>query len=642
MVETQHTGPIRCHMALKPTTVLLLEDDCPWHALPSWLRDGATLSLATGPKSEHYLATNNLPFLVPDDLVAADEVEAACVAAYELLHGTCCKLDGLKLAPPRTFAHALTDIAKRVDAIIWRALTIEKLRARFPNSRFAAFRAPPSEPRTEEWDLGFRPHPWSGVLADVDWAAQVLWLDRPAIKDRPKRNKPSLASHLRRNPYVWSAIQSCRSGLTSNLPLIVRQDRPALLVLKAPYDWSPVLHWASEQGIPLMFDEPERYLGGKDQSTGVEAAADAILSREWGLFCESLPGYAFAPMQQLLPDLRKVVLLAPAAHRNVGQVVAAMRRKFRIAAVLNAIGPDLRMQTIMGAYQEQGVPVLKWQHGSVWCNHRINQRMDECDLATADIHFTYGEGTVAAYAASGRNLGCKLVAAGSSRLEALARQAKPRLSRTPESPCRLLYTPTNTYGDSWYCGFSPPFMDASYRRDQKALLDGIKLLLERNPDARLTIKMPSHCSPLALPEWVKPVSRSPQCRLVFQEESHSSLLLEHDVAIIDCATTTMLEALVTYIPLLVLMRAPRWPETELSLLRRRARCFDEPRVLLQELTNYLAGQPYQADVTDQDFIRRHGLGVDSTKEAKEVIEGLIRALEEPSVHLSTETSRHYL
>jgi hypothetical protein len=298
-------------------------------------------------------------------------------------------------------------------------------------------------------------------------------------------------------------------------------------------------------------------------------------------------------------------------------------KKFHVAAVLNAIGSDMRTQTVLNAYRGLGVTVLKWQHGSVWRHKRITQRMDESDLATADTHLSYGPITREAYLAGGLHEHCRVLTAGSSRLEALYHRAE-RTARPAQSPPRtILYTATNCYGDYWYCGFSPPFMDGTYYRDQVVLIQQLRSLIISDPGLQLTVKLPPRFDHDAPPPWVGELLGLPACRVITDEETHAELLLVHDAVIVDCATTTLLETLCTDRAVYVLLRAPAWPKEEVEHLSRRAICADNPLELLEALKRHIRTGEYRADRNDEVFLRRHGLVERSTKAAEATLRDVL-------------------
>jgi hypothetical protein len=601
--------------------IVILGEEPDLEHVPISVRQDAVTWLASSPNASEALRGEKAEVLIPEDLVAPSEVASACVDAYEKLRSICERFDQLfEDGKDKIFSCALTDLGKRTDSVIWRSMVLERLYKKIPGSKLAAFRPAPKV-ASQQYALPFPTQAWSVVLENMDCAADVVWLSNSGGGNgAPKRAQKLVPRLVRRSPMVWSILQSWRCGLRQNLRGLADSGRRTLLMLKAPYDWEPAITWAAQNGWRIIFDEPERYFNSATETRR------ALPSREvdniWMDFCLDLPAAARKPTLALLPEIRSFALAGSHAVKHVQEIVAKTCDRFGVTAVLNAIAPDMQTQAVLQAYRQHHVPALKWQHGSVWWKERVTQRMDDCDLATADIQIAYGIGSQFAYQAAGHHAHCRVVPIGSSRLAAFYARAHGSGASQPSSPRTILYSPTNLYGDEWYCGFSPPFMDGIYYRDQVELVRGLDTLLASHPALTLTVKLPSHCRMDRIPLLKTESAGGTRRRVVTGERTYSELLLAHDMVLIDCATTTMLEALCTRRPVYVLLRAPQWPEKELNLLRRRAVCADNPEELISSMRRHLETGRYDADLQDEVFVRRHGLMNDPVKGVQEILREL--------------------
>lgn len=611
-------------------TVVVLGEVTEWRAIPSALRDSAVAWLATTPGAIGVLREAEQPGLIAEDLVPADEVERLCVPAYENLRGLCARLDEALPAGAGVFSLALWELGARLDGVLWRATVLERLHVRWPQARVVCWPAAEAANPSRVFELSRSGCRWPAVLARMAWRDASAAAVEQALAPTGAGATPSprsMGQWLRGNPVIWSAVQLHRQRFGTGAMARLADGSPAWLMFKAPYDWGDTLRQLAGVGQRVIFDEPDRYYAMSSPDRPVSAENHRLFERLWSEFCDDLPPWTQGALKPVAEELRRLIATAPGVMKNLHAVAARSVERFNLRGVINAIGSDLRVQAVLASYRRIGVPVVKWQHGSVWWHNRITQRMDDSDLATSDMHLVYGACLRDAYSAEARNKHCRLVAIGSARLASLyTRFGENKRQRTARKKVRsILYTATNLAGDAWYCGFSPPFMDGLYYRDQCALISRLRALVESDPEMRLTIKLPSNYFHDYPPPWVKELRVSQRCRIVTSEQTHSDLLLEHDSVVIDCATTTLLEALCTDLAVYVLLRAPQWPESELTHLRHRAVCAGDPGELVTALARHLKTGDYAADSTNETFVRRHGLMASSVDAAALLVNNVASA-----------------
>jgi len=590
---------------MTPPTVVVLGEVTDWLTIPPALRNSAVAWLATTPGAIGVLREVRQPGLIAEDLVPADEVERLCVPAYENLRALCSRLDEALPAGAGVFSLALWELGARLDGVLWRATVLERLHERWPQARVVCWPAAEAASPGRIFELSWSGCRWPAVLARMAWRDGSEATVEPVLAPTGATPVPrGMGQWLRGNPVIWSAVQLHRQGLGTDAMARLADDSPAWLMFKAPYDWGDTLRQLAGAGQRLIFDEPDRYYAMSSSGRPVSAENHRLFERLWSEFCDDLPLWTQGALEPVAEELRRLIATAPGVMRNLHEVAARSAERFNVRGVMNAIGSDLRVQAVLGAYRAHGVPVVKWQHGSVWWNHRITQRMDDSDLSTADLHLVYGPATAKAYASAGRYGHCRLQVAGSARCNELRRDSRGWSAPTV-LPRRLLYTATGYYGDEWYCGFSPPFMDGAYFRAQAELIRGLVALIESEEELSLTIKLAPRFARSPWPAWIMAASRSPRCRVVTNESSHAELVAGHEAVIIDCATTTLLETLCTDRFVYVLLIAPGWPEDEVAALSRRAVCAATPDALLGAVALHTRTGRYAADASDDTFVQRH-------------------------------------
>lgn len=419
---------------------------------------------------------------------------------------------------------------------------------------------------------------------------------------------------------MWRSVSLLRAGLTRQaLRSLGGYSGKDIVILGGAYDWPAALGARVFDRFRVRFE---------DRSDYSAEALPALKPEERGgerVWRELLATFEDNSRLELMREaVLQIACRGPAACRSVVAAVRERVRRREVAAVLNAVSTDFATRAILCAYRSIGVPVVKWQHGSVWYRNRITQRMDLTDLSEPDVLLVFGEAVKAAYERNNPSRRCKVVCAGSANLDRLTHAAQRRPRVAPGGP-RLLYVVTSYYSEQWYCGFSPPFSDNGYFRDQVAIMAGLTKLQDARPGLKITVKLPPSYSGDYEPPWAQELRARRNFTLIGAERNLGKLLLNHDAVIIDSPTTLLLEALSTAIPAFVLLRTVRWPEECLPGLARRAVCEDDPNVLLQRLEDYLSAGEYGADRRDRSFLRQYGTHLDDGRSGERAAALLIEA-----------------
>lgn len=175
---------------------------------------------------------------------------------------------------------------------------------------------------------------------------------------------------------------------------------------------------------------------------------------------------------------------------------------------------------------------------------------------------------------------------------------------------KILYVITNYYRNAWYCGFSPPFSDRIYYKEQMVIISRLKDIVGKSADLSLTIKL--YPNPETLdddPPWTTDLSGIPKIHLV-RNPAFSLLMRSFDILLIDSPTTTLLQAIATRKPVFVLTSVVSPPSAHLPLLKKRAVCSDRADGLMDALNAFIQTNIYPADCEDREFLKLYGTCLD--------------------------------
>jgi hypothetical protein len=295
-----------------------------------------------------------------------------------------------------------------------------------------------------------------------------------------------------------------------------------------------------------------------------------------------------------------------------------------LKAVLTSSAATGRHHLILKAAQSLGLPVLLWQHGFVGYDEKINQLYDYSDRMTADATLVYGEGARKAYAMHGKDFPSRLITVGSAQLSRLTPIFPPRTAG------KILYATTNYYGNYWYFGFRPGWSDNLFYRDQKIILEALeKIRLETGQEIMVKLH-PSNDFPS--PPWAKDLKGREGWKVIKDEAGFVDLAWEAEAVILDCPSTTLLQAIALGTSVFSLMRHWTYHPEILSILKKRAVCEESPETLMEQVSRFVTTRTYPADRKDMEFLKRFGGFVASdTSAAKQAVDAIHRLLSEPEL-----------
>ena len=379
-------------------------------------------------------------------------------------------------------------------------------------------------------------------------------------------------------------------------PALFRGDRPRLLVVgrsdnlisfvkyaiakhSAQIDW-----WDHEPYAPVHMPTLGRIkLNGASNGAAGELGVleDSIVRSKthpsWGRDLDLQPVSTI--VQKRLLDFGKRV---PRLLTTYGKSVDYFRSRRPTAVICGTADADM-VQVVRQAAQATEVPMASFQHGGAY-GYMHSEWMKLSDLRT-DLYVGYGTSGCAYLEgfAKDKGLTAKAVGIGWTRGATAAQvSTKPAMVREGERPT-IMYVPTGLGGETRF-GPDHGYHDTEYCLEQVRVIEALRQV----PDAIVLIKLhPKDGAPNPIEGWVRQM-----------DDDHVRVLVggrlpeaieQSDLVVLDCPTTTLIEAMamgsrLVYLNLGIL----KWtPEGE-SLMRESAPWVDTSAGWEQRLVQAVA------------------------------------------------------
>ena len=268
-------------------------------------------------------------------------------------------------------------------------------------------------------------------------------------------------------------------------------------------------------------------------------------------------------------------------------------------------------RAIAAAARETGVPVLLYQHGGGYGWRRLPMHF-YLEGRFMDYFAAYGEGAARHFArtAPPGSSQPRTFSVGSCSLDRLAERLQSPEGKGEvhakyglEPGKRLVLYVVDVFGGSrgYYPNYYPDTWYYAHQKDMAAVL-------ARHPEFQCLVKLPSgNNAQNPLGGYIGRLGAD-HIR-VADTGRFSDLLPAADAVIIDYPSTTLLEALVTGKPVLVLVdsRVLAFDESAMKLLRKRARVASTPQELMELVQGFLGnGMPHDDFSADNEFLREYG------------------------------------
>ena len=445
---------------------------------------------------------------------------------------------------------------------------------------------------------------WANCLSLKGWFPEinVISLDETASGDFPKE-KVTWKSLLKKVAGYLKLIEEYRSLRKLGFRNYVRRVfvRKSILLVRFEYGWVDTVRMFFENGIKVKvspIDDLRKMKPKRARSYKVSGLVDNLAKQSEYRKRFLFENIDFYPL--LKPRIEGMICEGITKGSRIYSKAEDYIVSSHPEAALFSIAPHPEYWFFLQAFKSHAIPVICWQHGSE--GFYDNRGFPETELLYTDYFFDYGEGVTESYSKFKNKYDFRPVAVGSSTID--------KLADTEKSGDCILYATTNYYQNNLYFAYSL-LSDIKLYRVQRAILN----YLEKVKEETVIFKLHPVLSYRTPPVEVK----SPRIRVVRNEKSFEELLKEARIIILDCPTTTLIQAAVTRKPVFVLSSFIKVKPEALDLLGKRAVCDESPEGLMKKLDNYLKTGIYPADVNNREFVKKYGIHLDDGGSARRAV-----------------------
>jgi hypothetical protein len=595
--------------------------------------------IALGPSAMACLDSLKIGYEIPEDLYSSDELEEFCRKTHRHVERLCDRLDGLVLdfCPElksrglSPFWFHIVQMMQIFDAVCSKVFQLQRILTAYPTYTVHVHKGRDFPWKPNDFFFSNNETLWGRVASLAGWNARIEILPDPDVSEdkispQPGGSsiKPNYRKHILKSLWLTSAARFWMLGNYRGLLKMMRTDREVLLLVNAPYEWAQVLSSLNKDRRRILFVSEEYFahkMENRDISLDPQGNFEQLESDIDLMNCFRLRGINYYPL--LKDRLSWIWETSPQQFKWVARKVAELKRRYKIAGLLRCSSSSGIDHAINQSARALGIPVLAWQHGAVAHQERITQFRDYADSMTSDYTLVYGREVAKAYTDYGRQFSAKVISVGAPNLDSmsLGSQSAHRSFPNPKSvgyKKRVLYATTNYIENHWYSGFSPPFSDRQFFRDQSVIVSCLRMLAESEA-VEVVVKLhPSY--DYHEPPWVSELGAVRNIRIVKDEQSFADLLRETDIAVLDFPSTTLLQALAAGLPVFVLTSHLRYPRETEAMLSRRAVVAHDARTVIGEVQKFVGSGVYPADLSDTLFLEGYGTHLNDGKSGERAFE----------------------
>ena len=460
-----------------------------------------------------------------------------------------------------------------------------------------------------------RRHWWVKTLATLPGGALLVEVLR-GLRHRLSGTRPVSAS------MSWN-------GIDSSKPVLIYADNPERDVMLIIAEWerrwpgqSRPAHAVREKGL-----KNDLYAVGSTMQEviqGCRATWRAVQSDAefralfviddvdlWPVVREAVQAFVI----ERIPNYAREVILFARGLQDIGPAV--------FLSVVSLGVWELYANVARGL----GIPAVSLQHGGTFGYTEL-PIVEHTDLYSPAYFLVYGTGTVAGLEERDLHAHClpgspraQPVAVGSPALDSVKQQYRRVASVQSISKAganrRAMYVTNTLLGDLRYFSYHL-YPDIAYWRLQRQVVE----LCSRFPGIELILKLyPRDWLSSPLEQWVKKQGFR-NCRII-RETPFSGVLPQTDLFILDYPTTTLLEALVTEKPVIVLADRSyyRLRPFAVQSLRKRAILSETPEQFLHDIAEVLKQDDwsFHQEINDK-FLCAYGTHLNDGRSAERAVQ----------------------
>lgn len=601
--------------------------------------------IALGPSAMWALEQEKISYRIPEDFYSVENLENLSLKTHKKVEWLCCHLDNiilekfsdLKQQGIRPLLFHIFALNMLFVGLVGRIFKLRAILDAHPGHTVYVHNGPHYQPSI--FGIGFsnRETLWSHLLTLPGWDIELKLLKEPERMTRDPL--PSLRSKIGSlREIVEGPVKSSILGYTimkhvkskewSQLwNFLGSNARGTILINGSVYEWADVLPLLRSAGWNLIYSSQECF--GKYKIDANKDIEPLFFEDDRNIMdCFQYCGVSFYPL--LKGRFLWLIEDSPALYTQIIHNFVQAAKNYKICAVLSGNNTTGIEHAVNQVARHLGIPVLSWQHGFIMPHKDLMQFYEFSLLMTSDFAFVYGDKVKRILETYQHKFAAKVRAIGApslDRIKVSISETKQKMNGRNTQAVHILYATTNYYQNSWYVGFSPPFRDCCFYRDQLFIMNSLQKLVKDAPlDITVTVKLhPNHL--IDDPPWIRDFNCVEKVVLIKRRPSFSELLLSHDVVLLDVPTTTSLQAISTKLPVFTLMSHWRYPREARALLEKRAICMDNVQTLMDAIRDYLYSSNYNADIEDNSFLKMYGLHEHDGKSAERAVKEVLEIIE---------------
>jgi hypothetical protein len=432
--------------------------------------------------------------------------------------------------------------------------------------------------------------PWGKDESLWTYCAELIHKEKKFSLDVIHYNIPNKANSKKENiyslfqrkiPFTYQFLKTLKNKGISKVLRFMYSDK--IVVLNLGYQWRFTENLFFERGFNVVNIDVQ-----SDYRKKRKIEQDYIGSVTNGNNFFEFDGIDLTPL--LKYKLNRIIEDGLSFYLSEYKSFLILLKKIKAKALCFSVITKPKGWIIIQAAKNLGIPIFCWGHGASGQAKYTKQHTNE--LLISDFYFTQGPGSHKNYLS--KNKFCtKYIPIGFPSIDSLVQKNK-----TNQTECiyKYIYVTSGYYGNNFYLSFTPGFFDNEYFIIQRQILKFIELTNEKS--LFMDYRSPYYNS--VLRQYLS-------SNIDYENnKSFSEVIKLAEVFIIDCPTTTLLEAITTTKPIFVLTQFLGLNEVAENLLKKRAICVSLVNNLIEELEYFQKTGVYKADGFNNEYLKAFG------------------------------------